>query len=112
MPSLKKLVPALLKAGVNYQDMKVEKYSVVDYDAFFTAAKDKNENFIRILRDELVKQEITPVAHGISWSCPGYSSYDATRWISNIENSDMGQLLKKYDVTLRVEVKTTLEGCE
>ena len=72
---LKQLIPALLEAGENPNQVSgyCNSWSA---DAFLFAAQEKNGNFVRILRDEMKKMDKPLVSYYYKWECdPYYMDY-------------------------------------
>lgn len=109
--SLKALIPALLDANVNYRAISWSSRAASP-DALYSAAKDKNTNFITVLRDELKGRNQPLVANYILWSCPGYSEQDKKDWKAEVDKSEEGRLLKKYGISIRADIQTTFDGCD
>ena len=105
--SLKKLIPALLNAGVDPHYVYYETTRSRNGDSFYAAARNGNTNFIVVLRDELKKRGKKPEGHMTHSACEGrYSGTDIERWTHEMETGKEAQLLKKYGVEMHGNVSS------
>ena len=120
--ALRQLVPDFLQAGENpYKKITV----VTEYeaDAFYQAAKIKNQHFVIALRDELKKQGRSVVSQyniwrckdhwTLSWKIPGVSDEERKielqkekeEKIAKMKNSPEAKFLQKHGIEFLVGIK-------